>query len=461
MSARAFESYLISKLQDQGASNNYLANIIDEKAWGEDEKLGMELEDSYPYPKDGEMPSIRTAFEHFFNTIQSKDTDTGTALYSIAPKDADFAQDILNELSEVDELFRYAVSDKTTLAGVLQDTAPAFKYVGDETRADEKQETGADSRLLFKTDKGKPFYIYERDGELWIDVSRLDTGDRGSAIYAAVGNYAFNTGKVFIGDPEGLSDDAVIRRTSNMLSLALRFGTTDFMEPSPEKKAGIPSLGVAPLKWQGSDVDKTKAMIDTFLSTLNHQFPELKHARYDFDKRQFVTRGSGRLLDWEKFDRRAKDTGTGRTARAGEATARRGIFIQSLVSSPGGQRPGILEHVLSRANQLVTKGGLKGLFSATTSTSNKPTATGLAADQIRALLPRYVGRLVKSGKLQVVQSAKDAPETANSFDAGGGLALSGVEGYYDPKNDIVYVIADNVTQDNLKSVINHELFHRA
>ncbi len=63
--------------------------------------------------------------------------------------------------------------------------------------------------------------------------------------------------------------------------------------------------------------------------------------------------------------------------------------------------------------------------------------------------------------MRVVQSVKDAPETANSFDAGGGLALSGVEGYYDPKNDIIYVIADNVTQDNLKSTVNHELFHRA
>ncbi len=141
---------------------------------------------------------------------------------------------------------------------------------------------------MFKTDKGKPFYVYQRGDELWIDVSRLDTGDRGSAIYAAVGNYAFNTGKVFIGDPEGLSDDAVIRRTSNILSLALRFGTTDFMAPSPEQKAGIPGIGVAPLKWQGNDVDKTKALIDTFLSTLNYQFPELQGFKYDFDGRRFV-----------------------------------------------------------------------------------------------------------------------------------------------------------------------------
>lgn len=88
MSARAFESYLISKLHDQGASNDYLANIVDEKTWKAAESLGFELEDSYPYPTAGEVPAIRAAFDNFFSVIESKETDKGVALYQLATTSA-------------------------------------------------------------------------------------------------------------------------------------------------------------------------------------------------------------------------------------------------------------------------------------------------------------------------------------------------------------------------------------
>lgn len=82
MSARAFESYLISKLQDQEASNDYLANIVDPETWKAAETLGFELDDSYPYPTAGEIPAIRAGFDHFFQTIETRETDKGVAIYS-------------------------------------------------------------------------------------------------------------------------------------------------------------------------------------------------------------------------------------------------------------------------------------------------------------------------------------------------------------------------------------------
>lgn len=81
MSARAFESYLISKLHDQNASNDYLANIVDEKTWNAMAALGIELDASYPYPTAGEIPEIRAGFDAFFNSIEHKETDKGIALY--------------------------------------------------------------------------------------------------------------------------------------------------------------------------------------------------------------------------------------------------------------------------------------------------------------------------------------------------------------------------------------------
>lgn len=86
MSARAFESYLISKLQDNNAHNDYLANIVDESTWAAAEALGFEMDGSYPYPTAGEVPAIRAGFDHFFNTIESRETDSGVQLYKTGSK---------------------------------------------------------------------------------------------------------------------------------------------------------------------------------------------------------------------------------------------------------------------------------------------------------------------------------------------------------------------------------------
>ncbi|WP_414626939.1 LPD38 domain-containing protein [Aeromonas hydrophila] len=82
MSARAFESYLISKLQDQGVSNDYLANIIDEATWEASAKLGWELDNSYPYPTAGEVPGIRAGFDHLFSTLGTKQEGDRVILFS-------------------------------------------------------------------------------------------------------------------------------------------------------------------------------------------------------------------------------------------------------------------------------------------------------------------------------------------------------------------------------------------
>ena len=83
MAARSFESYIIAKLQDQSASNDYLANIVSQQAW--DVSDAMRLGDfsdkgpasSYPYPTVDEMPAIRAAFDDFFKTVETRDTGDG------------------------------------------------------------------------------------------------------------------------------------------------------------------------------------------------------------------------------------------------------------------------------------------------------------------------------------------------------------------------------------------------
>lgn len=325
-----------------------------------------------------------------------------TAVLSKSADGVKFAHEVLAELSDIDEMFRYPISRSMTLDGVMEEVFPEAHYLGEDTREDERNESGADRRFVFRTALGKMFYVYGRGNEVWLDVSRLEAGERGQGIYAAVANYAHNAGKVFIGDPAGLSEDAIIRRTSNMLSSALRFGTTKHLEAAPEQIKGIPEKGIAPLDWHGNDVAKTRALIDTFVSTLENQFPGIKEYHYDFNRRQFadtngnpVSIGNAIRADrgregavvqdgtWETDragvsirpvgrERDGELPGSGvsgiaqsaraREARAGEATLRRAIFLKSLISSESGQRPGILEQVLRRGRSLVSDGGLTAML---------------------------------------------------------------------------------------------------
>ncbi|MGY3944807.1 LPD38 domain-containing protein [Aeromonas tecta] len=82
LSARAFESYLIAKLQDQSASNDYLANIVSEAQWEAEAALGLEMDDSYPYATAGEVPAIRAGFDQLFDTLESKQEGDRTVLFS-------------------------------------------------------------------------------------------------------------------------------------------------------------------------------------------------------------------------------------------------------------------------------------------------------------------------------------------------------------------------------------------
>lgn len=72
MSARAFESYVIAKLQDQNAGNDYLANVLPASAFA--------LEGGYPYPTAGELPVIRGAFDALFQTVETRQGEGGAVV---------------------------------------------------------------------------------------------------------------------------------------------------------------------------------------------------------------------------------------------------------------------------------------------------------------------------------------------------------------------------------------------
>jgi hypothetical protein len=278
-----------------------------------------------------------------------------------ADPDIAFAHEFLIKLAGVEELFRFKTSDKTSLEDVFAEVYPEAEYLGENTRSYEWEWSAADHRYVFKSPDGALFYVFERDeGEVFIDVSDYATGEGGQAVYAAVANYAFNTRKVFIADPAGLTADSLIRRTSNMLSAAIRYGTTDYLDAAQQQIDGDRTNGVEPLIWYGDDLARTCALIQTFITTIDNTFSGLKAYQYDFQRRQFTDR-RGRSIRPDRFAH-LSGLEVARASRSGEGTIRRWILIKSLVSSSSGERPRILEQVHNGACALVSEGGLAKSF---------------------------------------------------------------------------------------------------
>ena len=95
MVARSFESYVISKLNQQGFSNDYLANINnDPDSW----------DGKYPYLLKEEIPKVEASFDLLFDKMDSRKTDTGIEIYRQDDYvDPDVVSKSFSELSESDK----------------------------------------------------------------------------------------------------------------------------------------------------------------------------------------------------------------------------------------------------------------------------------------------------------------------------------------------------------------------
>jgi hypothetical protein len=76
MAARAFESYVKAKMNANGYDNDFLANVTSATDFVRDDSR-------YPYIKADEIAEVEAAFDDLFNTIESKENDSGdVALFS-------------------------------------------------------------------------------------------------------------------------------------------------------------------------------------------------------------------------------------------------------------------------------------------------------------------------------------------------------------------------------------------
>lgn len=205
-------------------------------------------------------------------------------------------------ISQREESFQLPTSRKKDLVEIAQDIEGMNGFV--ITEADElalQNDYGAENAWRIKTPGGDKAAVFQKADKVWIDVSDLESGDAGKRIYNIVANYAINTDRVFQGDPAGLSIMAKSRRLENMLSSAMKFGTTRHLQPHKlqlKDDAGVPAL-----KWKkGDDVNNIREMIITSYEAVKNQFPEIENLRYDPESDSFVDALSGEEITDARFN---------------------------------------------------------------------------------------------------------------------------------------------------------------
>ncbi len=486
MAARSFESYIIAKLQDQSAANDYLANIVDQQVWDTLEQMQGKSAASYPYPSATELPGLRAAFDEFFQKVQTKTDDAGNVALMSRPQPGSPEANALQALSQNDDLFALPKSAGNTVEQITKDNDPGIKVqkitnIPGETRYNFTLPSGKTARMMVREANpyGPSTYGFDQangesgnvqserpgvnpedvdpsKGDVWIDVSLLTSGIDGRAIYNIASTYAHNTGRIFIGDPAGLSDEAMIRRPEQMLSSALKFGTTEHLAPHPRQVQGDPDLGIPPLKWvYGDDIGNIRRLIDLNLKVQENAGADA--ITYDPATGQFID-SAGQPIDRAGLAELAA-AGYGRSSLAGGKTLARGSILRALSREEGsavegqdGGRSGLLDRLVRQS--AVHPQATNGVFYSRSGTAS--TAAGLSVEQVQSVADALTG---EGFKIQVVANRDElSPEQLAAVKTADPDGIG--RGAYLPDGTIV-LFADRLdSQAEALAVALHEGFHR-
>jgi hypothetical protein len=316
-----------------------------------------------------------------YNYVIFDDRDVQIAAkFSRASAGGAAPRNVLEALAEQDQLFRLPRSQAKTVEEIAAETDLAIKVAPFDTREGPAYKltmpNGAEARIYTRVPTRESYYgIFEDKpsgmldtawdmpgenresipagtGEVYIDVSNLPEGGFGSAVYNIAATLAHNTDRILIGDPSGLSDVAMRRRTENMLSSALKFGTTRHLAPHPRQMAGARSVGVPPLRWtHGDDIGNIEALVQASLASFDYAEPN--PVTFEPSTGRFIDRSGGVVDDDAISSLVAR--GTGREARAGLATLKRNAILRALLPEGSGSASergrGLLEGLLGIAGE--------------------------------------------------------------------------------------------------------------
>ncbi|MDR2566784.1 MAG: hypothetical protein LBC97_12185 [Bifidobacteriaceae bacterium] len=249
-------------------------------------------------------------------------------------------------LAQFDDAFQLPTPTKTTVADIAKEINPQLHVR--ELTPSEYGSAGARKGWAIDTPVGTSRsargLLYERDGRVWINVAGLTAGEHsGNQIYAIAAGYAHNTKKVFMGDPEGLSPTGFYRRLENMISSALRYGTTDHLAPHESQRqperfhpgAEYSGLGI---KWKpGDTVHNLTEMMRASYNAALRQLPGIKDFTYDFDRQSFVDLRTDASVTRDGMRKAIRNVspGASQSYTGGSATTARAVLYGTILRGKG------------------------------------------------------------------------------------------------------------------------------
>jgi hypothetical protein len=318
----------------------------------------------------------------------------------------DAAVHFMKALADHDEAFQLPRTDGRRVEDIAKAMAPDMdvKHVNNPFRP-----SGEKSSWMMAKPDGTFGTLYEgTDGTAWVDLSMLSPGEGGNAMYQIAASYAHNNGLTFVGDEGGFSPNAQYRRTEQMLSSALRYGTTRHLRPHPyqTKDSWTQRRGTRRIDWiDGDDAHNFRELLLTSLYNTRRLLPGMAQLEYDFAHGRFRDRQSGQFLNAADMGRIA-GYATGGTARIGRATLARAVLIQSLVRRAGSQgRDAVLAASNALAGQLLPSDLQDTLYS-------RGNGRGLRAAVVRNLAQGLTRTWANAPGVYVVEKPSDLPFAA-------------------------------------------------
>ncbi len=484
-------------LDQQDRADN--AAALDDKAQVDREAAGQTLtRQTAPEQRrdtSGDMFPMEKA------TAEIDRRNAGQAANTDPNQDAMFSRSATNEsipeknalkaLSENDELFALPKSNKETIEGIAAEIDPGItvkklNHPGLVQTYVLTMPDGGRAKMMVRPvnpygpqtygsidhGDGKIETLTERPGDnaesvpddienVYIDVSALKEGGQGARIYNIAATLAHNTGRILIGDPAGLSDVAMRRRTENMLSSALKFGTTSHIAPHPRQIEGVSGIGVPPLQWTyGDDLGNIRSLIQTSLESLDHAGANL----LTFDIPTGTFRDSeGRVLD-DSAIRQIVESRRRPANRAGITTYKRGAILGALVreegtkGSTGGKGAGILAQLVDVGREFPASS--KGIFY----NRGIDGTAGLPASKVQATVDAIKARWSNAPRVVVADNMADPRIPQAARDENSKQQSQGATGNPDGfiHEGVVYLVADQLaTTDDVARVLLHEALGHA
>lgn len=245
--------------------------------------------------------------------------------------------DTLLELGKNKALFQFPKSDAKDAVEIAKAKDAGLKVEAETVTQMDGTEKPTGIWNITTAD-GKHATMQQEGRDVWINVSGLKSGGGGSAIYDLAANYAHNNGLVFIGDPAGISRAAMVRRAENMLSSAVKYGTTDHLEPHPDQLKGNDTT--PGLVWKAGDTAANiEALVNVTLGSNEKLAPQTQGVRYDAGTGKF-TDSEGAVLEGIDVLKQLSDWGREASGAGapGQATVRRNALLRALVQGEGARR---------------------------------------------------------------------------------------------------------------------------